>query len=455
MADSIWIPQRKQAEVLLAHCYEKLIGWSRGGGKTDTGIVWLVEPRYIQNKNYRALILRKNYEDLKDWRDRAKKHFAAYGGYEVGAPTVFRFPNGVEFRMWHLKDRKSYEKYLGHEYQKILIEELTTIPDERYYIEIMGSLRSSDPTLDPCMMSTTNPWGPWHTWVKKRFVDYLPHGKIFYPNDLQGRWRIFIPMSLDDNKILREADPWYEMYLEGLKEVDPILYKRWRKGDWDIFEGQFFDTFDRDIHVVAPFIPPRAETKRFICHFDYGFSAPSAVYWTKKDTQGRIVTYRELYKTGLTYRMLAREILRMQGDERPDMYICDPAIYNKKTEDTGKTAKDIFAEEGITLTPWKNDRLAGANLIRDCLYWVENESWQREPITTITSNCEHLIGQLANLIRDDKNVEDIKDGQEDHAYDWWRYGIMEIAVLGGDIKKVESINKALHRKNPWHEQLAP
>jgi len=33
------------------------------------------------------------------------------------------------------------------------------------------------------------------------------------------------------------------------------------------------------------------------------------------------------------------------------MYICDPAIYNKKTEDSGKTAKEIFAEEGITLTP--------------------------------------------------------------------------------------------------------
>lgn len=120
-------------------------------------MVWLVEPRYIQNHNYRALILRKNYEDLKDWIDRAKKHFAAYGGVAVGAPTVFRFPNGVEFRMGHLKDRKSYEKYLGHEYQKILVEELTSIPDQRYYIEIMGSLRSSDPTLDPAIMSTTNP----------------------------------------------------------------------------------------------------------------------------------------------------------------------------------------------------------------------------------------------------------------------------------------------------------
>lgn len=453
----MWIPQIRQAEVLLIKAYEKLIGWSRWGWKTDTGIVWLAEPTYLYNPNYRALVLRKNYEDLKDWIDRAKKHYAAYGGECVWSPAVFRFPNGVEFRLGHLKDRKSYEKYLGHEYQKILCEELTSIPLERFYIEILGSLRSSDPTLSPEIMSTTNPWGPWHGWVKKRFVDYQPHNQLFYPEELGWRSRIFQPMSLEDNEILRKADPWYELYLEGLKFTDPILYKRWRKWDWDIFEGQYFDTFDRDIHVVKPFIPDTNSSKRRICHFDYWFSAPSAVYWTDKDTQGKIVTFRELYKPWLTYRALAREIKAMQAEDEilPQMYICDPAIYNKRTEDSGKTAKEIFADEGITLTPWNNRRLDGANIIRELLAGTKNEYWLAEPILTITDNCPHLIGQMANLIRSTSNVEEIADWQEDHGYDGGRYWWVELGREPTSLKQVAHVNESLYRNKPWHEQLAP
>ena len=168
----------------------------------------------MQVPSYRALVLRKNYEDLKDWISRARVHYEGYGGEPVGTPAVFRFPNGVEIRMGHLKDKKSYEKYLGHEYQKILIEELTSIPMESIYMEIMGSLRTSDPRLIPRILSTTNPGGIGHSWVKKRFIDFDIQNEKFYPEELMGRSRIFIPMRLEDNQILRNADPGYEKYLD-------------------------------------------------------------------------------------------------------------------------------------------------------------------------------------------------------------------------------------------------
>lgn len=110
--------------------------------------------------------------------------YGKYGAVVVGTPAVIKFPSGAEIRMGHLKDRKSYEKYLGHEYQKIAIEELTTIPEERFYIEILGSCRSSIPELPAKIMSSTNPGNTGHMWVKQRFVDPVPPGVVHYPKEL-------------------------------------------------------------------------------------------------------------------------------------------------------------------------------------------------------------------------------------------------------------------------------
>ena len=48
-----------------------LYGGARGGGKTEAGLAWLIEPQYHDNPQYRALVLRRNYDDLRDWIDRA------------------------------------------------------------------------------------------------------------------------------------------------------------------------------------------------------------------------------------------------------------------------------------------------------------------------------------------------------------------------------------------------
>ena len=81
-----WTPQERQAEALVRKEFEVLYGGARGGGKTDAGIAWLLYPvwdwlKAIKEKDtekaarlsrYRALIIRKNADDLKDWIDRAQ-----------------------------------------------------------------------------------------------------------------------------------------------------------------------------------------------------------------------------------------------------------------------------------------------------------------------------------------------------------------------------------------------
>ena len=130
----IWKPHEKQAEALEYGVFEILYGGARGGGKSECGRRWLL--RDINNSNLRCLIIRKNAEDLSDWVDKAKGMYLPLGAEFVGRPVEIRFPSGALFRTGHLKDDNAYEKYLGHEYHRMCIEEITLIPNENSYLKL-------------------------------------------------------------------------------------------------------------------------------------------------------------------------------------------------------------------------------------------------------------------------------------------------------------------------------
>ena len=79
----VWEPHPKQIEALERPEFEVLYGGSRGGGKTDCGLAWLAEETH--NPNYRALVLRRNSEDLKDWTDRANQLYSILANPAVKA----------------------------------------------------------------------------------------------------------------------------------------------------------------------------------------------------------------------------------------------------------------------------------------------------------------------------------------------------------------------------------
>ncbi len=156
-----WTPHvGPQLEVLKRTEYEILFGGSRGGGKTDAGLAWLI--RWNSIPHYRALVIRRNSDDLRDWVDRAQIFYGTCGGRVVGNPPEIRFPSGAKIRTGHLKDDNAYTKYMGHEYHKMLIEELTQIDSELNYLKLIASCRSTDPKLKPQIFSTTNPGGLGH-----------------------------------------------------------------------------------------------------------------------------------------------------------------------------------------------------------------------------------------------------------------------------------------------------
>ena len=156
----LWKPHKGPQTYALSikDCYECLYGGARGGGKTDAGIVWMLKE--TANSLFRGLVIRRTADDQSDWLDRASRIYT--NAKFVGKPTKIEFPSGAIIRTGHLRDDQAYTKYQGHEYQRMLIEELTQIPDEESYLKLLSSCRS---TIDikPQVFCTANPGGKGHS----------------------------------------------------------------------------------------------------------------------------------------------------------------------------------------------------------------------------------------------------------------------------------------------------
>lgn len=232
-----WKPQPKQ-EIALARIEDEILyGGARGGGKTDAGLAWLLY--HIDKPQYRALVIRKNFTDLSDWVDRATAMYYVVGGKR--ANDYFEFPSGARIRFGHLADKDAYQKYQGHEYQNMLIEELTHISRESDYEKLRASCRSTVPGIPSQIFATTNPDGAGHEWVKDRWnIPDRPSGIVCTKDPENGLTRVFIPSTLDDNPILMKSDPKYVQIIESIK--DPELRRAWREGSWEGFgvEGAYY-----------------------------------------------------------------------------------------------------------------------------------------------------------------------------------------------------------------------
>lgn len=237
----IWQPQERQAKALSSNADEILYGGARGGGKTDAGQAWLLYN--IGNPRFRALVIRRNSDDLKDWSDRAKHMYRDTGAVFTGQPVEINFPSGAVIRSGHLKDENAYTKYQGHEYHNILIEELSQIPRESDYLKLISSCRS---TIDikPQIFCTTNPDDPGLEWIQARWQipDTPLSNTEYFHTDKTGRRLEFIPARMEDNSVLMEKDPGYVRYLDSFKESDPDLYNAWRLGHWKGYgvEGSYY-----------------------------------------------------------------------------------------------------------------------------------------------------------------------------------------------------------------------
>lgn len=445
MSNEIWRPFPKQEEALKRIEFEILFGGSRGPGKTDAGLVWLTDE--IKHPRFRALVIRKNADDLSDWVDRAHRFYRLLGAKIAYKPAIISFPSGAVIRTGHLKDDQAYTKYQGQEFHRMLIEELTQIPNEKRYLQLIASCRSTIPGLVPQIFATTNPGGVGHNWVKNRFVDPAPPMTPF-KDPISGRSRIFIPATLDDNPILQDIDPGYVKMLDALKKTDEELWKAWRLGDWNTFAGQFFKSFNTQVHVIRRYIPDlkkgfligsldwgRVDNFAFYIHHVFPVYYGGQMFY-------RVVTFIEVYgneKTPKEWAEIIKNRLDGYGLIIPSLSSIesDNQIFGQSATDVGKTIADMFAEynsqyQGI-LRPASKNRVGGWEIIQNWLSMAPDGL----PYWQITEGCVNLLRTLPAAIHDENKVEDIDQGGEDDALDSVRYGFMGLKWIDAKAESAE------------------
>jgi hypothetical protein len=240
---------KKQKLFISATASEVLFGGAAGGGKSygQTVDAFLFALKYPGSKQ---LLLRRTFAELDkslirtvlSWYPR--KVFSYNSSSHTG-----KFSNGSVLDFGYCASENDVYQYQSAEYDVIRFDELTHFT-EMQYVYLISRVRGSN-GFPKQIKSSTNPGGVGHSWVKNRFVDPSPPNTQFVGSD--GMSRIFIPSLLTDNTFLMSSDPDYQRRLEALPDSEKraLLY-----GDWDIFEGQYFEEFNRDIHVCAPFQIP-------------------------------------------------------------------------------------------------------------------------------------------------------------------------------------------------------
>lgn len=332
----------------------------------------------------------------------------------------FTFPNGSVLDFGHAKEERDIYDYKGAEFGLICFDELTSFTQTQYEF-MLTRCRSSDPAVTPRVRAATNPTGTGRDWVKRRFVDPAPPGRIFKDPDT-GLTRCYIPATVYDNPALMRADPLYVKRLEAQpKHVrDALLH-----GSWDAFEGQAFPEWNADVHVMTPQPVPDSWTRW--ASLDWGYARPFAVLFFAMDHDGYKYVIDEIYGCnpdrpdtglGLPADVVAREILK-----RPKQPVyADPQCWAKHQE--GPSVAEIMIASGVPLLQATRDRVQGKLQVHYHL-----AEWMGRPRLRVFSNCRHLIRTLPGLVLDSADPEKVDSKQEDHLYDCLQYGLMARPVV--------------------------
>ena len=416
-----WTDKQSAADDAVALYKYILYGGAMGGGKSywlRWEMIQLLIYFFTEYKlrNVMVGLFCEDYPTLKDRHlSKIKFEFPDWLGTYSAQDHNFILTKNCGGGILAFRNLDDVSKYQSAEFAAIAVDELT-----KNLKEVFDFLRTRlrwPGIEDTKFLAGTNPGGVGHAWVKDMWIN-----KIFDKNEQEKDKFAFIQAKATDNPYLPQS------YFATLKSLPEQLRKAFLEGDWDLFKGQYFSEWRKEIHTCEPFAIPM-DWKKIVC-IDYGYSSPSAVYWCAISPEGYFYVYRELYGIQFTPSALADRIIAMTPDNEEIRYwVGDPSMWNRNGESELSKAELMqgryreLKNKALLLMHGNNDRINGWSVIREHLrpFMVGDKKTAK---LQVFKTCYEFIRTFPTLIYDPIKFEDLDTGGEDHAADAVRYGMM-------------------------------
>ncbi len=326
-----WKPTARQKEFLSTNAFEALYGGAAGGGKSEALLMAAV--RFVDNPNYRALLLRRTFPDLeRSLIDRSRRLYPALfpkAQYNSGQ-HFWKFPSGAQIQFGHMSEDGSTKGYQGAEYSFIGFDELTHFTEPQY--TFMISRARSAYGLPVFIRAATNPGGIGHEWVMRRFAPWLdPRSPVraevgrklwarrsadgldeWFPDEQpQALSRVFVPARVSDNPYLVQNDP---AYVARLQALDPITRAQLLDGNWLIapaagllFKAHWFDIVD---------VAPRSDVVSRVRYWDRAATGEDEVQRERRDADWSVGLLLSRTRDGVFF---IEDVQRFRGRPREVM----------------------------------------------------------------------------------------------------------------------------------------
>lgn len=422
---------------------------------------------------WRGIIFDREYKMLDDLVSKSQRWFRQFGDgakfYTSKADYKWVWPTGEELMFRSVRRLEDYWNYHGQEFPFEGWNELTKFPTPDLYDAMLSCNRSSfipdlsDPRnpgqIPLVVFSTTNPYGPGHNWVKKRWIDPAPPGvmmrettEVYNPRTSRRenvtKYKVRLFCSYKENKFL---SPEYIADLESI--TDEAKRRAWLEGDWEIVAGGALDDLWGPHNIAPRFqIPSSWRVDRSM---DWGSTHPFSVGWWAEASgeecvlpdgtrwappAGSLFRIWELYGAediGLNKGVkmsptdLADHIVKYDKHLYDSKWIncpvqpgpADNQIRDVRDRETA-TIADLMESRGVVWTA--SDKSAGSRKIGLELFRqrLQNSKTGEGPGIFFMSHCRAALETLTTLPRDPDDMDDVDTDAEDHVYDDCRYRIL-------------------------------
>ena len=277
MRNVLFTQKGGQTDMLASPADISIVGGGRGGGKS---YVLLMNPLYdIHKANFRAIIFRKELDDLSDLVNTSAEIYQEFGTYNRAKNDMtWNFTEGgwLTFSYHDMEEGDFHDRYQGKQYAYIGVDEITQLPYKKFKVLSMSNrnayhirnriVGTCNPDPDSwvarfiewwidqetglpiperaskvryCFMDGDDPtqiiWGSTREEVFDKCRDTLlaywspEYARYGTPQELFIKSVTFTPAKLADNIALMSSDP---TYLASLLAQDEETRERFLNGNW-------------------------------------------------------------------------------------------------------------------------------------------------------------------------------------------------------------------------------